>query len=144
MQRMRDEGVQTSIHYQPIDTLRPTGRRASVQRTTSSIHTSLEKECLLFPFPEHEFGPSRSRQRNPETSSECDGLMWHFGAPATPLHLCFVGWGDHVHVERWQVISPSVATGQHRVVYRYRNILAAWFNEQLYGPARDALEAAQT
>ena len=21
--------------------------------------------------------------------------------PPTPLHLCFVGWGDHVHVERW-------------------------------------------
>jgi len=21
--------------------------------------------------------------------------------PATALHLCFVGWGDHVHVERW-------------------------------------------
>ena len=21
--------------------------------------------------------------------------------PTPPLHLCFVGWGDHVHVERW-------------------------------------------
>ena len=90
MDGLREAGIQTSIHYRPVDTFTAFRNRGLGPCEHLTLTREIGERQLTLPlYPS--LDPARGRLR----------VRRHTGRLAQRMKICFLGWGDHIHVERW-------------------------------------------